>query len=176
MSLFMKTISPPIAAPAETEQDKLAKLRAELSEATVQRAAAEAQYFAALQAVRAEAPPYFRAAVERLSARVTELETAVSAAEREHERAVALARIAASRAALPQYQTLVGEVAQSLKDLRSALAEVREFRSNMEHAGTWAPAVLEGIDGILGEFSDGDRLNGAITQIETIAGQNGRFE
>jgi hypothetical protein len=172
----MKTAPAPAVPPAENEQDKLTKLRAELSEATAQRDAAQQQYFNALQAASAEPHPCYRGAVDRLSARVSELESAVSVAEREHERAVAQNRLAASRLAQPEYRQLVGKLATSLKDMQTALTMIRKFRSKMEHEGTWSPELLEGVDWIVGELADNERLTAAITQLETIAGQNGRFE
>jgi chromosome segregation ATPase len=160
---------------AETEQaaTKLDELRQRLSEAQTLAVAARDEYHEQLQRVALSPPAYFESAVLRTEQRVRQLEAAVTAAQQERDQAEATARLVAARAALPEYRNLVSRLADALKQLRSARSAIQSFRNDMETEDKWAPQILEGIDGILGEFADSDRLNGAIAQLESIAGQNG---
>jgi hypothetical protein len=174
MSLFTKTISPPIAAPAETGQDKLTKLRAELAEAERQHTIASNTYFSELQRVAAEPPAYFWAAVDRHAAHVRQLQIAVAAAEQDLARATAKNRRAVSASAVPEYKQHLVRVVAALRELGASLAGVREFRAELDATDSYDPNIL--VPFFLAELEDDDRLNGAISLIETIAGQNGRLE
>jgi len=167
MSFFTKTPPTPPVPLAETEQvaSKLDELRQQLSEAQTLAVTARDEYHEQLQRVALSPPAYFESAVLRTEQRVRQLEAAVTAAQQEQDQADATARLVAARAALPEYRNLVSRLGDALKQLRAARAAVQNFRSDMEAADTWAPQILEGIDGCLGEFADSDRLNGAIAQL-----------
>jgi len=147
-----------MSATAEVLKQELGKLDVEL-------AAARDRHYSAMQSSPGDAPGIFVAAVSRLEQHRRLLLADIEAATEAQERAERAARAAASRAALPQYNKLVGKVANAFRELRASVAELRKFRQRMEDAGSLDPYILASIEYQLGELSDNDRIDAVIAQL-----------
>jgi hypothetical protein len=150
-----------------TAQAALPSLKAQLQQLDAELAAARDRHYSAMQNSPGDAPGIFVAAVSRLEQHRQQLLSDIEAATEAQDRAERAARAAASRAALPQYNKLVGKVANAFRELRASVTELRKFRQRMEDAGSLDPYILESIEYQLGELSDNDRINAVIAQLET---------
>jgi hypothetical protein len=160
LNAFKHTQSPIPVQPV----DKLTELREQLTEAELEHTRAQDEYFSQMQNVRLEPPVYFRAASERSAARVRHLRSAVAALEQEHGRMDAAARRSASIAFLPEYKRLIRRVVAALRELRAALAGLRDFRERLDKTNAYDATILEPF--CFDELGDDDRLAGTAQVLE----------